>query len=247
MTNLVRKVPMSREEALLVLAFENGVRLNRYLTGDELTSLAGVVERVRRADALAEAAPSATKSKQKKRGSRSTPSDRQVVLKISDTEKESIPEMMVPIAKQARTASEVAYPLIHVLENSMRDLIERILAAQYGDDWWDEVPQNLQDKAEARRQNERDEHWHTPRGSEPIQYIDLMDLPKIICDDDLWEHFESILPNQGFVENLARDINVSRRVVAHMNALPKDEVKTVQARFRTWAKTLKNKESEIPD
>ena len=29
------------------------------------------------------------------------------------------------------------YPILYVLENSMREVVRRIMRAQFGDDWWD--------------------------------------------------------------------------------------------------------------
>lgn len=238
---------MTRDEALLVIAFNNGVRVNRHLDADELSTLSDNVEKVKRIQALEEAAPPPQPARSSKRNKeRSEPTPREVVIRVADLSAQSIPKLMEPIAKQATVASELAYPLIHIIENSIRDLIERILEGEYGDDWWSKVDQSLRDKAAARLKNEEDEGWHTPRGTEPIQYIDLMDLPRIICDDKLWPLFDPILPNTDYVRSLAYEVNVSRRIVAHMNVLPQDEVKTVQAKFRSWAKLLKSKESKIP-
>ena len=54
-------------------------------------------------------------------------------------------------------------------------------------------------------------------------------------------------PNQSWVESLITgDMNVSRRVFAHMNPLTENDVKNIEAAFRKWTKQLKGAEAELP-
>jgi hypothetical protein len=62
-----------------------------------------------------------------------------------------------------------------------------------------------------------------------------------------WKDFEPLFPSQPWVETLiTNDMNVSRRVLAHMNSLPADEIKGIEAAFRKWIKQLRGIESLIP-
>ncbi|HUG63904.1 MAG TPA: hypothetical protein VMK83_01670 [Gaiellaceae bacterium] len=50
----------------------------------------------------------------------------------------------------------------------------------------------------------------------------------------------------SWFQELVNEVNVSRRVAAHMNPLELDDVKNVEAAFRKWSKVLKAKEALIP-
>ena len=127
----------------------------------------------------------------------------------------------------------------------MRVVISRVLSAEFGKDWWDQVPQAVRDKAQENKDRERREKWHTPRGSDPIQYVDLMDLSTIIVNRKLWPHFEPLFPRKDWVSNLVHDFNISRRIVAHMNALPQGEIPGLRAAFRKWMLQLKSGEDQV--
>jgi hypothetical protein len=42
------------------------------------------------------------------------------------------------------------------------------------------------------------------------------------------------------------DLNVSRRIAAHMNPVSADDVKNIEAAFRKWTNTLKAKKDSVP-
>jgi len=83
------------------------------------------------------------------------------------------------------------------------------------------------------------------RGQREIDYVFLNDLSAIIKHQ--WKHFKPLFPSQAWVESLiTSDINVSRRVLAHMNPIAADDVRNVEAAFRKWVKQLKAVEALIP-
>lgn len=250
LTNRVRKVkdsvPMAPEQALYVLAFEHGIQLDKHLDADELSTVADQVQRYQRAtkSATSEIVDAGTKTRNSRPRKQATP--REVIIRATGTDFSDLPKLMFGLVGPAQRAAEEAYHLLHIFENSMREVIRRVLKGQYGSDWWDHVPKKIREKAARYQQNEAKEAWHLPRGSEPIQYVDLPDLAIIIEHHKLWPHFSQLFPRPGFVSSLVHDINVSRRVVAHMNELPKAEIKTVQVTFRKWARQLKANEDLIP-
>jgi hypothetical protein len=48
----------------------------------------------------------------------------------------TIPALKPQHASEAKVMAEKVYPTIYIFENSVRDLIERVLQAQFGANWW---------------------------------------------------------------------------------------------------------------
>ncbi len=142
--------------------------------------------------------------------------------------------------------SERVYPLLYIFENSVRDLIERVLKDAYSSEWWTmAVPKAVRETATKHKAAEAKEPWHGARGKRDIDYVFLNDLWSIIKDK--WNHFGQFFPNQSWVEALITgDMNVSRRVFAHMNPLHENDVKNIEAAFRKWTKQLKAVEAKLP-
>lgn len=139
------------------------------------------------------------------------------------------------------------YPLLYVFENSARDLIRRVLERELGAQWWEAVaPERLRRIVVQRQEAEGVEAWHGARGDHAIQYLDLPDLVTLAGAEQAWPHLKGILTGrQSWFEGIVHDINVSRRVVAHMNPLSLDDVKQVEVAFNKWARQLQAKRDLI--
>ena len=72
------------------------------------------------------------------------------------------------------------------------------------------------------------------------------DLPLIVTAPKAWPHFKNFFDRPSWFQELVNELNVSRRVAAHMNPLEDDDVKNVEAAFRKWAKLMKAKADLIP-
>jgi hypothetical protein len=183
-----------------------------------------------------------------KKAQNSDRGERRVSVNIDGVEAGVLPSFMSPYAGEARQRSAKAYPLLSLIEQSIRELISRVLWAKYGDDWWNNaVDPAIRKKAEGRQRDDDLDPWHTPRGDHPLFYLDIRDYVEIIVDDSNWPLFEPILDRSEFVTETLREINVSRRVVAHMNALNKHDFERLSTTFRKWMKHLKARESNLPE
>jgi hypothetical protein len=181
------------------------------------------------------------------RGKTKVSKPKPVLVTITGVKVEQLPGMSATTAKEAKAMSEKVYPTIYVFENSARELIAKILEAQFGPAWWEKtVPRKVREAAQNRKDGEADDPWHGSRGASMIDYTQLSDLPKIVGANDAWPHFEPIFGRKSFFEELVNDINVSRRVAAHMNPVSEEDVKHIEAAFRKWAKTLQAKNDLIP-
>jgi Swt1-like HEPN len=232
------ELPSTHEEALFVLAHESNLTLRRYLTPEQI---AGV-------RALVQGGPPTARTPQVngERVRRTAIKPRPTVVTIAGINVEKLPGMTAAHARQAKMMAEKVYPMVYVFENSVRDVVERVLKQEFGSDWWTEaVPGKVQATAKSHKDAEKKDAWHSQRGGRDIDYVFLNDLWAIIKHQ--WLHFRALFPSQPWAETLiTSDMNVSRRVLAHMTPLDGDDVKNLEAAFRKWAKQLKGVEDKLP-
>ena len=237
-----QELPMSTEQAVYTLAHENGIDLSKHLSKDETTEVRSLVAQLRAG--VSTSAATAANGKTRRIGKGTEP--RPVLITIAGVNVEKLPGMTATHAKEARMMAEKVYPAIYVFENSVRDLIECVLKVHFGADWWTKaVPGKVQSIAKKHKDAERKDPWHSNRGGRDIEYVFLNDLWAIIKHQ--WAHFKDLFLSQSWAEMLiTSDMNVSRRVLAHMTALDGDDVKNLEAAFRKWAKQLKGVEDKLP-
>jgi Swt1-like HEPN len=236
-----QELPMSTEQAVYTLAHENGIDLSKQLTKEETSEVRALVSQLRAGSRVTTAASNGRAARAKK----ATP-PKPVLVTIAGVNVEKLPGMTAAHAKEAKLMAEKVYPTLYVFENSLRDVIERVLKAQFGADWWTTaVPGKVQTAAKDHKAAEKKDPWHGQRGSREIEYVFLSHLWDIIKHQ--WKCFKDLFPNQAWAETLiTSDMNVSRRVVAHMTPLSADDVKNIEAAFRKWAKQLKAVEHLLP-
>lgn len=236
-----RELPMTTEQAYYTFAYEEGLDLSRYLTHEQIAEVRNLVRDLKTATG---ASSSATNGGVRRKA---MPTKKQTVVTIAGMDVEGLPGMTARHATEAKQMAEKVYPMLYLFENSLRDLIERVLEAAYGADWWAKgAPANVRKKAAERKAAEKNDPWHGRRGAREIDYVDLADLWLIIKEK--WRLFKAIFPSgPAWVESLiTNDMNVSRRPIAHMNPISADDAENVKAAFRKWAKLLKAVEDKLP-
>lgn len=230
---------ITHEQAVYAVAHEHGLRLSKYLTREEQAEMRAILAQHR-----AQAAPAAPTSNGTT--SRKSNAPKPALVTIAGVNVEMLPGMTATHAKEAKMMAEKVYPTLYVFENSVRDVIERVLKAEFGADWWTKaVPGKVQTAAKDTKTAEKKDPWHSQRGAREIDYVLLSHLWDIIKHQ--WKYFKDLFPNQAWTETLiTSDMNVSRRVLAHMTPLTPDDVKNIEAAFRKWANQLKAVESKLP-
>ena len=130
------------------------------------------------------------------------------------------------------------YELLHCLENSVRELVERTLSEKLGPEkWWGEgVPESIRKSAEKRRQDDLKAPWHGPRGESVIVYVDFPQYADIIVDN--WEHFEDLIGDQDWLVNYFSEMNRTRRALAHTGTLTETDVERMEFRVREWVRVV---------
>lgn len=227
---------MDTEYATYTIAHESGIDISKYLPLEQTAKVATLVSQLR----AAKPTTAATNGKTR----RGPAAARLALVTIAGFGIKQLPGMSAARAKEAQQMANV-YAGMYVFENSLRDIIERVLRKQHGNDWWTKsAPQKVQGVATTRKAGEKTDPWHGKRGARPIDYVDLSDLEKIIKHN--WKLFEKIFLTPAWIEVLVtHDMNVSRRVVAHMNPLAADDIKNVENALRKYEKVLKANAAEI--
>jgi Swt1-like HEPN len=235
------ELPMSTEQAYYTIAHDEGFDLSKYLSSDIVAEIRALVRDLKAGQA------GASTNGGTSRKTKATPSKKTTVVKIAGMTEAELPGMTTKHANEARQMSDSVYPMLYLFENSLRDLIERVLKSVHGGDWWTKaVPLGPQKKFTQRKADERTDPWHGRRGNREIDYVDLTDLWLIIKDN--WASFKAFFPSgQAWVESIiTNDMNVSRRPLAHMNPLATEDVENVKNAFRKWTKLLNAIEDTLP-
>ena len=126
------------------------------------------------------------------------------------------------------------YKAVHVLENSMRSLIQRVLEKHLGIGWWDKsASSQMKRKHDDRLEKEQSRKW-LPSRSElgPLYSIDWSDLITLIR-----KYEQAFLPYIGEIDFMHRyaDMGLLRHVIAH-NGFVADESEygRVMLALRDW-------------
>jgi hypothetical protein len=236
------QLPMSTALAVYTIAHENGIDISKHLSTEETADVRTLMSQLQRGGS----GPTPPAPNGARRRGRSGAGKREVKVVFGGVDAGTIPALKPTHAAEAKRMSERVYPTLYLFENSVRDLIELVLDAAHGKDWWNAaVPSKVRDKAEEHKKDEAKDPWHSPRGRRPIDYVLLNDLWAIIKHN--WTDFKAVFPNQAWVETLiTSDMNVSRRPIAHMNPLAADDISNIEAAFRKWVKQLRAKKDELP-
>jgi hypothetical protein len=232
---VISDLPMTAQDATCVVAYRAGIRVDRYLAPDDLA-------RVR--DLLTKTLTSVRQTTRAKHPTSKPPGEH--VIKFA--ERFTTTDAMLPrtILSQAVEMAKV-YPLIYVLENSIRELIERVMVAGHGHDWWDSKFHNakIRGYVASRMSDDQKDAWHQRRGARPIDYVDLKDLPSIVTAFEA-DFVPDLLPEMAWFRALVLEVYKSRCVVCHMNPLHVDNVDAVRVRARQWARQINAKKALIP-
>lgn len=132
----------------------------------------------------------------------------------------------------------VVYELLYCLENSVRELVRTTLMETVGaDDWWEKgVPELIRKSAEKRKSDDESARWHGPRGGSLLNYVDFAHLGETILDR--WEDFEDLLGDKDWVANYFKEINRTRRALAHTGELSQHDVEWMEMRVSQWLRVV---------
>jgi len=133
------------------------------------------------------------------------------------------------------------YSILHCYENSARALVEQVLQGKFGENWW-EITANASQKSKvnSRKETESKHRWLTPRGNNPLYYIDWGDLLSLIrkYEPDFLPYIKDI----KFIELRFEELERIRNITAHNGFLPNDEdFQRVVLSFNDWCRQVVSK------
>jgi hypothetical protein len=146
-----------------------------------------------------------------------------------------------------RNMSEL-YEALHVLENSIRRLVEFVLNEKIGADWWDRAANaQMKRKHEERLRKEEERKWLPSRSSlGPLYSIDWVDLVTIIRKhEDIFKYY---IGEIDFMHRFS-DLGSLRNIIAHHGFIEdRTEIQRVALALRDWNQqvgaALKNKNKD---
>lgn len=129
------------------------------------------------------------------------------------------------------------YVAIHCLENSVRNVIRKVLKDTLGAQWWDKAASTPMKKTVIdRKSREAKNKWLTSRGADELNYIDWGDLVTLIRKFP--REFEAFIGNTKFAELKLEELENLRNTIAHNGVLPDDEIARVELYFKDWCKQV---------
>lgn len=234
-----RRRPMTTEEAAYVIAHEEGIKVDKYLDKETIAQVRTLLQGAHGGDG----------EKKQPRGSRGKQVN-SIEIRFPNEFKVTDPILPKKVIEEAKAMAQI-YPLLYVIENSMREVIKRVMKAKYGEKWWDtEMASSklltVRKKAEDRQNKERALSWHQARGEHNINYVDLSDLTSIILakQNDFFPHV--ISPDREWFVSFMTELVPSRNVVCHMNPLLAVNVQDLKVKIQRWNTMIKNNSNNIP-
>lgn len=227
---LKTKCPMTTEEATYCIAHREGLKLDKFLPKE-------TVDRAR--ELLSQLSTSAGEPRVAQATTKAVIKTREVniggEIKIDD------PILPEKVLNEAREMAGKVYPMLYVFENSVREVIRRMLVKKFGEDWWNtaNISQDIRADVQKRQQKEEKHAWHGKRGAHPIYYTDIDDLVRIVQSN--WQAFEMVFSKQHWFANIVESVEMSRNPVAHMNPLGKHDIDRVRMQLRDWQRQIASK------
>lgn len=233
-----RQISISTEEATYLIAQGNGLILDKYLDQEKLDRVRMLHQQL----SLIKSQAMVNRPQGKKQNKSVVPNIRTIVIAKEFTGNDPIlPQIKLSEAKQMAAI----YPLLYVLENSVREVIDRIMIKQHGPNWFDsQAPKGLKDKVSDRMADEQKNAWHQRRGARPIDYLDLDQLPALMRKIDRFV-VPTIIPSLEWFNQFVEEIYKSRCVLCHMNPLDQHNMQAVKLRLVQWQKQIDSRKSLI--
>jgi hypothetical protein len=130
------------------------------------------------------------------------------------------------------------YCLFYQLERWLREMVYLELKAHFGGNWWGEAEQALKrskaggiSPGRSLKADKKHPHMSTPE-NDPLWFLSLDSLAKIVFDKKLWRLFEKYLTTKRLVRAKLEEIAPIRNRIAHYRALHKDDLQRVAAVLR---------------
>jgi hypothetical protein len=213
--------PMSTEEAVYVIAHQEGIDLSRYLSIQ-------IIDRVR-----------SLVPKDLPRPSGNLPYKAIKAKKPKRTAKSSYPMVRESMISRSVTIGNESFPQVFVLENSIRNLIITKLTKAYGSDWWNKARiKGIRDTVQRTIDKEKKHPHREKRGLHPIFYSNFADLKQIILNER--NQFTDVIIDFQWFEVEMDQVYMARNSLAHSVLISEDDASRIRLFYRDWARLLES-------
>lgn len=125
---------------------------------------------------------------------------------------------------------------IAAFENTVRDLVRRVLLEHPGADWWESVSASIRAKAKKRQADEAQHRFHTQRGEDPVSFIDFRDLLNVMRANEA--AFAPFWPSPEWARSVFDAVERSRNVIMHSGTLDQEDIERVGVMIRDWIRQV---------
>lgn len=239
---LATQAQTKAEDGIYLLAAKNGINLTKFLPPEKVAQIRELIFKVNQSSQTLQS-HSTSQVKQKRKISTLREEKRIVILakeiEIAD------PILTIKEVSEAKDMSAI-YPLLYIMENSIREFLNRVMIAAHGSTWWDtQAPKGLRETVAKRMSDEQKNSWHQRRSDHLINYLDLDQLPALVRRVEK-KVVPKFFPSVEWFTQFIEEVYQSRCVLCHMNPLDKDNIQAVRLRFKQWQKLLSEKKRLLP-
>lgn len=136
--------------------------------------------------------------------------------------------------KEAKAMGE-HYEVFYCLERSIRNLIVELMEEKYGENWWDELNEEIKKNASRNIKREEDSGF-TPRSELQIDYITFGELSQIVNTN--WDAFKDLFRSQRAFQKIMTSLNLLRGPIAHCSPLAEDEIVRLELTVKDWFRLM---------
>jgi hypothetical protein len=224
------QLPMTTEEATYIIAHEKGIKIHNYLAAEEMGQVRALQAQLRHANGGGDVQRSNGRAKPQ-------PTTRKREVRFANKARAST---MLSASKLAEAQEMGAlYPILYVLENSMREVVKRVMNSKFGSDWWDTQLvsgklKSAHQTAAGRMKKESRERWHQRRGDHPIDYVGLDELGDIIAGKQDVFFVDMLATDVDWFKHFMKELEPSRNVLCHMNPLSETNARDLTTKLERW-------------
>jgi Swt1-like HEPN len=236
---IANSLSIKTSDAILVLAAKSHINLQKHgIASAKLEEIRKLLPHV--SAAIPSVAVPVAASSHTKRGK--AKSKKGFKVKVVDAQDDPI------LSKATHAEMEAMVPVykaLYTLENSIRQFLTRVLVANHGEKWWDKLATTGLKKTHANNTKAEEVNaWHQRRSKNPIDYVDLDQLPDLVRAGQK-DFVPMFFKTEGWFQHFVDEVYQSRCVVAHMNPLNQTNVDNVGIKFNQWETLVKAKIGEV--
>jgi hypothetical protein len=226
----------SREDALLLVAAREGIAISGFC--DEQRTLDRVNQWLERDAGSRQPDPPPPR--------RTRASAQPTTINIGRDLAVTDPLLPQRVIQDAKMMAERVYPKLYLLENSLREVIMRVMRNAHGKDWWQShASPQLQKKVAIRKNEESRKAWHGKRGAHEIYYADFADLKGLVNSN--YDLFRAVFPDRQWFDVILDALNPSRNVSSHHNPVASHDLDRIEVNFRDWQAHIAATRHLIPE